>query len=531
MTAGSLLAVYVETAVLLSVAAMVLRALARWGSAWRAPERCLTWVWALLALCVALPVAGRTTRIVPTAAAPVEIWGGPRLDDDAAALARVTFRWGEGGATRTAGLPLRRGGERGLLALAAGGALVCGLRLAWRYRAIARRCAALPVVKALGRVRVCACDETAVPFAARGRGWAFVVVPTSLLSDHARLRIVVAHEVHHHRRRDLRAAALLGIVRALFFWNPLLSPWGRVVAELQDHACDRHVVLRRGVEPLEYGRVLLWAAEAGSGRRYAWPGTPAMACGSSRSLRRRVMMLSDRQGEALRTGSWLLGAAGCVLLASTSWAVQAAVADHRVDRAEVQAIAARVEQRSGFPVLVDERVVAKLNEWVADPAARERIKAALERMPGYRPMIERTLRQRALPLELLGVPLAESAFDNEAHPDRPAESRAAGLWQIIPETGRRLGLSVTPQNDERLDPRRATEAAAELMARLFARYGDWPVAIAAYNAGENTIDALAAGGAKPQARERVLAGDREHARYVRAVMASVILIEQPSILD
>ncbi len=153
-------------------------------------------------------------------------------------------------------------------------------------------------------------------------------------------------------------------------------------------------------------------------------------------------------------------------------------------------------------------------------------------MPGYRGMIESTLRARHLPVQLLGMVMAESRFDNEAQPNTPVERRSVGLWQLIPSTGRRLGLQVSPAMDERLEPRRATEAAATLMAQLFERYGDWQVAVAAYNAGEKKVDSLAAGAtSKADVRARVLAGDEEHAHYVRSVMASIILIDDPSLLD
>jgi membrane-bound lytic murein transglycosylase D len=128
--------------------------------------------------------------------------------------------------------------------------------------------------------------------------------------------------------------------------------------------------------------------------------------------------------------------------------------------------------------------------------------------------------------------MAESRFDNEAQPNTPVERRSVGLWQLIPSTGRRLGLQVSPTMDERLEPRRATEAVATLMAQLFERYGDWLVAVAAYNAGEKKVDLLAAGAtSKADVRARVLAGDEEHAHYVRSVMASIILIDDPSLLD
>ena len=70
------------------------------------------------------------------------------------------------------------------------------------------------------------------------------------------------------------------------------------------------------------------------------------------------------------------------------------------------------------------------------------------------------------------------------------------------------------------------------MTHLHERYRDWVVAIAASNAGEKKIDSLTAGAASPaELRTRVLAGQEEHARYLRSVMASVILIDNPSLLE
>jgi hypothetical protein len=390
----------------------------------------------------------------------------------------------------------------------------------------------LPVVKRVGRVCLCASDRAHAPFAARFGGVAFIVVPTPLWTDSRQLRMVIVHEAHHHRRGDLAAAMALGCLRALFFWNPLLAVWERVVAELQDLACDRRVLDRLRVPAIDYGRALVWAAEAARGRRYVLVGARGVADGSTASLARRIDMLDKTLAGAGRVRTWLVGGVACALLAGVSWIAQGAVADHRVTRAEIQTLADRIQGSSGFPVLVDDRVVARINQWVAVPEAREQMKKAMARMPSYRGMIEGTLRTHHLPVQLLGMVMAESRFDNEAQPNTPVETRSVGLWQLIPSTGRRMGLQVSPAMDERLEPRRATEAAAALMAQLFDRYGDWQLAVAAYNGGEKKVDALTAGAAsRVEARARVLAGQEEHARYVRSVMASFILIDNPSLLN
>jgi membrane-bound lytic murein transglycosylase D len=190
-----------------------------------------------------------------------------------------------------------------------------------------------------------------------------------------------------------------------------------------------------------------------------------------------------------------------------------------------------LQARSGFPLLVDERVAAAVNRRIATPEARELTRRALQRMRNYRVMIEDVLGQRGLPRELLGMALAESGFDNEARPNRPPQVQSAGIWQIIPGVARKLGLQVTPNLDERLEPRRATEAAASMLADLHRQFGDWPLAIAAYNGGSGVVRKLATGVSVEEARARVLASDTEFGRYLPGVMASIVLIENPALAD
>ena len=79
------------------------------------------------------------------------------------------------------------------------------------------------------------------------------------------------------------------------------------------------------------------------------------------------MLDKTMAGSAGRVRSWLVGGVACALLAGSSWIAQGAVADHRVTRAEIQTLADRIQRSSGFPVLVDDQVVARINQWVAVP--------------------------------------------------------------------------------------------------------------------------------------------------------------------
>lgn len=145
----------------------------------------------------------------------------------------------------------------------------------------------------------------------------------------------------------------------------------------------------------------------------------------------------------------------------------------------------------------------------------------LKRAARYFPYIEKTLRRTDLPDDLKYVAVIESALQ----PQALSSASALGIWQFIPATARRYGLRVTTRWDERRDPELASRAALAYLADLYGQFGQWSLALAAYNGGESRVKSA-------MRKQRVrsyfqLALPRETERYVFRAYAAKLILADP----
>lgn len=115
---------------------------------------------------------------------------------------------------------------------------------------------------------------------------------------------------------------------------------------------------------------------------------------------------------------------------------------------------------------------------------RKELSDAFQRRKPYMRQINTILRQHGLPLELSNLAIIESGFKS----DLGSGGEPAGIWQLVPATARSYGLSVNSARDERKLIVDATAAAARYFSDLFEVYGDWFLAVAAYNCGNGRLD-------------------------------------------
>ena len=166
----------------------------------------------------------------------------------------------------------------------------------------------------------------------------------------------------------------------------------------------------------------------------------------------------------------------------------------------------------GNPVVTDEEIITRLRnlpnviEMPYNQIVRSYIdkytvdgRAAVPALLGlglyYNPIFEQALEEQGLPLELKYLPMIESSLD----PNAVSKHGAAGLWQFMLATAKGLGLEVNSLVDERRDPYLSSETAASYLKGLYDSYGDWSLAIAAYNCGPGTLNkAIRRAGGEPK---------------------------------
>ncbi|MGB6430430.1 MAG: lytic transglycosylase domain-containing protein, partial [Candidatus Acidiferrales bacterium] len=136
-----------------------------------------------------------------------------------------------------------------------------------------------------------------------------------------------------------------------------------------------------------------------------------------------------------------------------------------------------------LPLTVNDYVLAYLN-FFQTPRGRAIVATGLRRAGRYRDMISRVLREEGLPQDLIYLAQNESAFQ----PQALSREGARGLWQFMSSSGRLYGLQKSWWVDDRQDPEKATRAAAEDLRGLYNEFGDWYLAMAAYDCGPANVE-------------------------------------------
>ncbi len=175
---------------------------------------------------------------------------------------------------------------------------------------------------------------------------------------------------------------------------------------------------------------------------------------------------------------------------------------------------------SQLPLEESDAVVSYIN-YFSSPRGKKVLETGLRRSGRYKAMISRVLAEEGLPQELIFLAQAESGFV----PRALSPKECMGLWQFAKFRGEEYGLQVNATLDERMDPEKATRAAAHHLHDLYTHLGDWYLAMAAYDCGPGCIDQRVArtGYADFWTLRRLNVLPKETANYVPIILAMIIV--------
>ncbi|MBL8075904.1 MAG: transglycosylase SLT domain-containing protein [Nitrospira sp.] len=176
-----------------------------------------------------------------------------------------------------------------------------------------------------------------------------------------------------------------------------------------------------------------------------------------------------------------------------------------------------------IPVEIDPSVQSHIRFF--NTSIRDRFEQWLVRLNRYRPLVENIFAEFNLPSDLVHLSLVESGFNPYAY----SRAKATGPWQFMKGTGKLYGLRIDHYVDERRDPIKSTVAAARYLRDLYDIFGAWPLAMAAYNAGEGKVlRALHKAQAESFSEiSRTKLIRLETKQYVPRIMAATIIARNP----
>jgi len=181
--------------------------------------------------------------------------------------------------------------------------------------------------------------------------------------------------------------------------------------------------------------------------------------------------------------------------------------------------------QSDFPLVVNDYVAGFINYFSNSKAGHASLLHSLERAGKYKDMISKILREEGVPQDLIYLAVTESGFQPQA---LNAKSGAGGMWQFMPFQGA-YGLTRNGYYDERFDPEKSSRAYARYIKSLYDQFGDWYLAMAAYNWGPGNVQrsVMRTGYADYWELYRRNALPQETKNYVPGIIAAIIMAKNP----
>ena len=179
-----------------------------------------------------------------------------------------------------------------------------------------------------------------------------------------------------------------------------------------------------------------------------------------------------------------------------------------------------LDQKTPFNIAYNESLENVIKMFLKNKRAF--LTRVMARSKFYFPLFEQMLDQYDIPLEIKYLAVIESALNPKAR----SRVGATGIWQFMFTTGKAYGLNVSSYVDERSDPVKSTEAAAQYLGRLYKIFGDWDLALAAYNSGPGNVNkAIRRSGGYTNYWNIRSFLPRETAGYVPAFLATMYIME------
>lgn len=194
------------------------------------------------------------------------------------------------------------------------------------------------------------------------------------------------------------------------------------------------------------------------------------------------------------------------------------------DKSVPKSVTVKEQDLYDFPVTINPQVRYYLDYFQNQHRSSSR--RWLKRSGRYLAMIKGKLVKAGIPTDLAYLPMIESGYTLTAY----SRARAVGLWQFMRATAIDYGLTVNSYVDERRDPIKSTDAAIRYLQALYGQFNSWPLAVAAYNAGEGKIQKAIrryhSNDFWELARHRYLKAETK--RYVPKLIAAIIVSKNPA---